>query len=229
MRNSHLEGQVEAVGATASQRRPPTYAERVGLRSKTALASNLKRDPPSVVTIVPKDLKAFTSSDATKRTVQSLIFPARDGLQVFNLRTIQGNGILVETANKSDATELLGNEKLRAAGLLVGAPQKKNPHVIIYNTPRTLDDEAFLATIIEKNVKQDQSARMRQQMRVAFRSGDGVRDHCNVILEVSKDVRDFLLKKEALYIVYIYTSIHSIHLGHTLLQVSNRWTYGQIL
>lgn len=37
-------------------------------------------------------------------------------------------------------------------------------------------------------------------MTIAFKSGDKSRDRCNIILEVSKDVRDLLVRKERLYI-----------------------------
>lgn len=224
IQNSHLEGQVAALkGETAQQRRtfgttvekagkgiaaasttapsgPLTYAERVGLRSTTAMASNLKRDPPNVITILPKDTKAFVSSEATKETVQKLISPARDGLQVVGVRGIQGNGILAQTAKKSDVTALLGNQKLRAAGLVVGAPQKKSLRVILYNTPRMLTDETLFDTIIEQNVDQEERTRMRQQMRVAFKSGDKNKKTCNTILEVSNEARNYLLKRESLHI-----------------------------
>lgn len=217
LRTSHLEGHTEALRnenmcqrqtfETAVENNPPkamvkrtTYAERIGVKSKVAASSNLKQDPPNVITILPKDTGAFESSDKTKEAVFQLVSPRKDKIQVKNVRRIQGNGILVETANKTDIEILLSNEKLRAAGLLVGAPEKRNPRLIVYDVPRPDNDEATLRSIIAQNVDDSLKAKVRQQLKLAFKTGDKNRDRCNIVLEASKEIRDLLIKKERLYI-----------------------------
>lgn len=143
LRTSHLEGQTAALQAenycqrktfeATTENHPPkattTYAGRIGIKSRTAESSNLKQDPSNVVTILPKDVVAFDSSEKTKEAVFQLVSPRKDKIQVKNVRRIQGNGIIIETANKVDISTLLTNEKLKAAGLIVGAPEKRNPRI----------------------------------------------------------------------------------------------------
>ncbi|KZC15164.1 hypothetical protein WN55_08616 [Dufourea novaeangliae] len=87
IRNGNLEGQLEAlrfenadqrrefriaagnIFTHPTQKREMTYAERVGVKSRTATLSNLKQDPPNVVTILPKDISRFDTSDKTKEAV----------------------------------------------------------------------------------------------------------------------------------------------------------------
>lgn len=107
-----------------------TFAERVGVNSRVAAASNLKQDPPNVVTIISSDTVAYQSSDKTKLAVLELISAKAEKLQVRNVRRIQGNGILVETAKKSDIFALVSNEKLKAAGFVVGAPAKSPSYCV---------------------------------------------------------------------------------------------------
>lgn len=185
-----------------------TYAERVGVKSRTAARSNLKQDPPNVLTILPIDTKAFDSSEKTKETVFNLVSPRKDKIQVKNVRRIQGNGILVETANKMDLSTLLSNNKLKAAGLVVAAPVKRSPRIIVYEVPRMDSDEATLDAIVDQNVDDDSKAKVRRQMKLAFRTGDRNRDACNVILEVSKEVRALLVGKERLYIGWGCCKVH---------------------
>ena len=115
-----------------------TFAERVGVKSRVAAASNLKQDPPNVVTIVPSDTVAYESSDKTQA--------GRPGNDLGGKRKSYRSGtsaesrataILVETAKKSDISVLVSNEKLKAAGFVVGAPAKRSPRVIVYDVPRS--------------------------------------------------------------------------------------------
>ena len=110
--NSRLEGQISAVqNESAGQRkvfessvrrtaatqlspqRPMTFAERVGVKSKTAARSNLIQAPPNVITIVPQDTEVYDSSEKTKQAVLKLVSPKHEKIQVRSVRKIQGNGI----------------------------------------------------------------------------------------------------------------------------------------
>ena len=216
--SSRLEGRIEALTAeNIDQRRvvssavekcssqpPPhrqmTFAERVGVKSRVASASNLKQDPPNVVTIVPSDTVAYESSDKTKLAVLEMISAKAEKLQVRNVRRIQGNGILVETAKKSDISALVSNEKLKAAGFVVGAPAKRSPRIIVYDVPRSDNDAATLESIFEQNAEGVEKTLLMHDSRLAFKTGDRTKDCCNWVLEVSKKVRDILINKGRLYI-----------------------------
>lgn len=117
-----------------------------------------------------------------------------------NVRRIQGNGVLVETTRKADISTLMANEKLKAAGLIVGAPPKRNPRLIVYEVPQADSNEAILSAIIEQNLSGTQQTTARNQLKIAFRSGDRTREKCNIVLEASKETRDYLIQKERLYV-----------------------------
>lgn len=177
-----------------------TYTERVGVKSKAAAIANRKQDPPNVVTILPIDLNTSGNSGKTKELVLNLVTPTTDKLQIKNVRKIQGNGILVETAKQSDNTALMANDKLEAAGLTVDAQTKRNPRIVIYDVPRTENDEATLNAIVEQNANTQNRGTLKQQIKLAFKTGDRKKEKCNWFLEVSKEARDFLITKERLYI-----------------------------
>ncbi|CAL7932836.1 unnamed protein product, partial [Xylocopa violacea] len=218
--NSRLEGKLEALKSenrkqrkdfvaaernvtTATQPQRMTYAERLGIKSRTADLSNLKQDPPKVVLIRPTDTEKYANSEETKRAVIKLISPKEENLQVKNVRRVQGNAVIVETAKSSNVQTLIKNEKLKTAGLLVDVPTKKSPRVIIYGAPRTEDDKEILQAIFEQNFNEQERKKYSQQTKIAFKTGNkNNKNSCNIVVETSKDVRELLIKKERLYIMW---------------------------
>ncbi|CAL7932962.1 unnamed protein product [Xylocopa violacea] len=218
--NSRLEGKLEALKSenrkqrkdfvaaernvtTATQPQRMTYAERLGIKSRTADLSNLKQDPPKVVLIRPTDTEKYANSEETKRAVIKLISPKEENLQVKNVRRVQGNAVIVETARSSNVQTLIKNEKLKTAGLLVDVPTKKSPRVIIYGAPRIEDDKEILQAIFEQNFNEQERKKYSQQTKIAFKTGNkNNKNSCNIVVETSKDVRELLIKKERLYIMW---------------------------
>lgn len=177
-----------------------TYAERLGLKSKAASLATSRHEPPNLVKIMPENTEVYDSSDKTKEKVQQLITPNDVNLRVRNLRRIQGNGILVETANKDNIEALLVSEKLKKAGLSVGVPQKKNPRVIIYDVPVMESDDRLFKAIVDQNSNEEEGRKIRQQAKIAFKTGAKDKNSNNVIIEVTKEVRDIIIKKDRLYV-----------------------------
>lgn len=212
---SKLEGQIQTLEGLADRQQRTieaipktvqpepaklTYAERLGLRSKAAALSNRKQDPPNVVMIVPANPKESESSEATKVAIQKIISPTEQKLQVKNVRRIQGNGIIVETATKKDTNELLANQKIKAAGFIVGTPARKNPKVVIFDVPKMDSEEATMNAIAEQNLTAQEKTIFRTQAKLAFKTGSKTREESNWVLETSKEVRDILIQKTRLYI-----------------------------
>lgn len=218
--NSNLEGQLQAMKASntrqataastldnstgrLAQPQKLTYAERLGIRSRTAEISNLKQDPPNVVLIRPTDTSRYTNSDETKQALISIVSPKKNNLQVKNVRKIQGNGIVVETAKSDNVQSLLRNEKLKTAGLVVNVPQKKSPRIIVYGAPRREDDTEVLNAILEQNLTTEEIQKYKTQVKIAFKTGSkDNKDTCNLVLEVSKEAREVIIKRERLYIMW---------------------------
>lgn len=217
--NSSLEGQLTALNkenksirqqkgtkeksVAVQELQNMTYAERVGIRSRTAELSNLKQDPPNVVVVRPKDNSKYGNSDETKKAIVSLISPQEENLQIKNLRRIQGSGVIIETAKKSSIDILMKNDKLKNAGLVVDTPVKKSPKVIIFGAPRKENDDETLQAIIEQNLSPQEAEKLRHQMKIAFKTGSkSNKENCNLVLETSREVRDMLIRKERLYIMW---------------------------
>ncbi|KAK9293553.1 hypothetical protein QLX08_011541 [Tetragonisca angustula] len=224
MNNCNLEGQVVAlkqeiaeIKKTARSIKDPnerqitekktTYAERVGIKSKVASLSTQKKNPPNIVKILPESKEIYSSSEVTKGKLQELITPKEEKLNIKNLRRIQGNGVLVETESRENIESLLASEKLRKAGLTVEIPPKKNPRLIIYDVPKMDNDTEIIETIIDQNINEKEKVKLRPQMRIAFKTGDKSKDRNNVIIEVSKEVRDILINKGRLFMGWSYCRV----------------------
>lgn len=177
-----------------------TYAERLGLKSKAASLATRKQDPPNLVKITPEDTEQYSSSEKTKEKVKELITPVETNLRVRNLRRIQGNGILVETENKENVEALLASEKLKRAGLNVGLPQKKNPRIIIFDVPEMESDDKIIQAIIDQNTNEEEGKKLRREMKIAFKTGVKDKQSNNVIIDVSKNARDIIIKKDRIYV-----------------------------
>lgn len=194
---------IEAIPKNAVTQPEPakmTYAERLGLKSKAAAQSSRKQDPPNLVTILPAKQKSNSSSETTKAAIQKLISPTDQKLQVRNVRRIQGNGIIVETATKKGANELLACQEIKAAGFIVGTPAKKSPKVVIFDVPKMTSEEATLNAIAEQNLTDKEKVIFKSQAKLAFKTGSKTREESNWVLETSKEVRDILIQKARLYI-----------------------------
>ncbi|CAL7934825.1 unnamed protein product [Xylocopa violacea] len=189
--------------ATTTQSRKMTYAERLGIKPRTAELSNLKQDSPKIVLMRPTDTEKYTNSEETKRLLIKLKSVKEDNLQVKNVRRVQGNAIIVETAKLSKVQNLIKNEKLKTAGLFVGVPTKKSPHVIIYGAPRIEDDKEILQAIIDQNFNEQERKKYSQQTKIAFKTGNkNNMNSCNIVLQTSKEVKELVVKKERLYIMW---------------------------
>ncbi|CAK9834616.1 Uncharacterized 50 kDa protein in type I retrotransposable element R1DM [Anthophora retusa] len=72
--------------------------------------------------------------------------------------------------------------------------------MIVYDVPRSENDEATLDAIFEQNTEAHNRATLRKQVKLAFKTGDRNKEKCNWVLEVSKEAREFFSKKERLYV-----------------------------
>lgn len=214
MQCSKLEGQVQALELELDKQRKvnkelpqqipaprDTYVSRLGVKSNIAARCTQKRDPPNVVAIIPNDTNIAKNSDETKSAVQKIVSPSEQQLNISNIKKIQESGILIETPNKRDIAALMTNRKLKEAGFSVQIPAKKNPRIIIYNVTKQKPDQEIMDDIAKQNNFNSQEKQiLKEQTKLAFKTGDKTRNTCNWVLETSKAARDILIKRDRLYI-----------------------------
>lgn len=141
-----------------------------------ATLTTQKKNPPDIVKIVHGSKEIYSSSEVTKGKLRALITPKEENLIFKNLRRIQGNGVLLETLSRENIESSLSSEKLRKPGLMVEIPPKKHPRFIIYNVPKMDCGNAIIETIISQNANNEEKSKLRQQMRVAFKTGERSKD-----------------------------------------------------
>lgn len=90
---------------------------------------NTKRNPSNAVTIIPSDVKVEDSSEKIQKTILKIISSVTEKLKVKNVKRINGNGILVETAGQKDFATLLENQRSKKAGRRPGKKKLMDNHL----------------------------------------------------------------------------------------------------
>lgn len=163
-----------------------TYAQAVKVDSKRVSPDAVK-PPQHVVRIFPPKGKE-QSSDATKRTVLSLVKPAKEKIRVRAVRRIHSGGIAVETERKEDLQAFVGSSQLKKAGLSVSLPMQRNPSLIVYDVPKQMSKEEIVSSLREQNLSDMTQKDMSSAVKVshiAGKKGDAV----NWVIDVSPLVR----------------------------------------
>lgn len=189
----------ETIKETIPSKKPLSYAERVGVKAKNVAEASIK-EPRNLVTIFPGRNECLKTSDDVKEALKKLVTPSEEGIGIRNVRKISNNGVLIETQKKRDIDIILKNEKIKAAGMEVGLPAKKSPKIIIFSVPRPSNDEETRMEIMRHNFEGEELKTLTKHSKVAFKTGDKNKENCDLVLEVTKEARDILRKREGLYV-----------------------------
>lgn len=197
------------VGGTSGPEKRETgvlsYSAAVAAGKTTSMASTVrqvikktvKKPEKNVVEIFPEN---GVSSEKTKEDLFTLVNPRKSRLKVKNVRKIKDNGIAIEMEDKEGLAALLGNEKLANAGLKVATATKRRPRLHLYDVPRQMEESEILSSIKKQNLDDMSSAKVAEELRLAFRTGAKTGETVNWVIEVTPEMRSTLLLKKRLYI-----------------------------
>ncbi|XP_076685800.1 uncharacterized protein LOC143377883 [Andrena cerasifolii] len=176
-----------------------SYAQKASMPSKLA-QEQASKPARHVVTVYPKDNTKFNNSEETKMAIMSSVLPAKEKLKIRNVRKINNNGILIETATKDDLNTVLNSGKLDSAGLMASHPTRKRPRMIISNIPKEMEDKDLLTAIKQQNLKKISKTKFAEDFKLSFKTGDRKRNVINWVVEVSPEIRKTLLQEKRVYI-----------------------------
>lgn len=135
-----------------------------------------------------------------KKKIIEIIVPAKEKLKIKNIRKINNNGILIETETKEDLQNLLRNDKLENAGLIVGQPPKRRPRMAIYNIPKNMPEKDVLTAIRLQNFEHIPKSKFPEVFKLLFKTGDRAKETVNWIVEVTPEIRDEIKKQSRLFL-----------------------------
>lgn len=176
-----------------------TYAEKLKANAvaNVEAAKNIKRH---VITVFPGENSKIADSDETKRAIISSVAPTKDKLRIVNLRKISNKGVLIETKTEEDLKTVLGNSKLKAAGLMAGLPAKVNPRILIKNLPKDLQEKEISAAVRHQNLDNYPKDKLQDHFKLSFKTGPRDRETVDWVAEVSPEAREKILKEGRLYV-----------------------------
>lgn len=215
LRNGFLEGQLAAVRAdmvrpsgksaatvTVSRTAPRSSTSQAGQRAHTTYADAVKvvckKVPPEAVKPPQHVVRIFPpkgteqSSEATKRTVLSVVKPAKEKIRVRSVRLIHSGGIAVETERKEDLQAFTGSKGLKDKGLSVSLPTKRNPSLIVYDVPKTMAREEVASNLWKQNLADMTQKEVASNLKVSYQAGPKGREATNWVIDVSPQVRQRL-------------------------------------
>lgn len=127
------------------------------------------------------------------------INPAKNKIKIRRMRTI-ANAVIIETESKEDSEKLLKNEDIKKANLKAELPRKKNPLVIIYDTPVSTTAEDLKAQIYEQNFADIISEQEYEEgFKFRFKTGARNKPIVHQVVEVSARMRHLMVQKGRLF------------------------------
>lgn len=149
-----LEGQIVELRRECDrlrrQKTVPTYAAVAGrapapVTTKEQITRSIAHQ---ATTLFLKPLEGVKTEDVQK-VFTSPVKPAAQKIKISKVKKTN-NTVIVELASKEDSDKIIKNEALQKVAK-IEPPKKRDPLLIIYDTPSKLSDEEFLNCIRELN------------------------------------------------------------------------------
>lgn len=171
-------------------------------KSVTDVSERVKERTYAVV-VKPMDENVRMSSEQVKESVMKNV-SGELNVRVRAVRKTRNGGVAIEAASEKEVRMISECRKFAELGLKVEPPKKIGPKVVVFDVPNDLANECFLKELYEKNVKNADCGVSREEFmeRVKVVSRNNKKDACvgNVIVEMSRSVRDIVLKEGRVYV-----------------------------
>ncbi|KAG8212655.1 hypothetical protein J437_LFUL019384 [Ladona fulva] len=156
------------------------------------------------VVIEATDETQAGDAKAIKQILQRTINPAAENIRIEGMRTVGKKRVVIQTTTqeeKDKITQGVLKQKLEDQGLKVQSLKKEEPKVIVFSIDRTMDKEEFRKNVYKQNFKDHNITEedFKKGFRYAFTKGRRDTNYCNLVFQVTPEVRDILITKEKLY------------------------------
>lgn len=142
----------------------------------------------------------FESSAQTKKAVMAAINPADVGLKVERVSAVRDKGVRI-VAREADMARIKALPSLVREGLEVRETAKLNPRLLVFGVPSSYTREQIVSDLFTLNLKGfkcDQS-----DVKVIYVFPPRGRTVTNCVIEVSPEVRAFMLRMSKLYFGFV--------------------------
>ncbi|KAL7289411.1 hypothetical protein TKK_0016609 [Trichogramma kaykai] len=140
------------------------------------------------VVVMEKGNKEAKQVEEKLKRVESCL-----GLKVEGMRNTREEKVVVELATEEDKNTLLGEKKIKDAGLNISEPSKYPPLVRIKDLPRGIESDQLFDDLFVRNFKDDVDAHVfEKEVKVKFRMRKGESKE-GVVIEMSPDIVKVLL------------------------------------
>ncbi|KAI5646610.1 hypothetical protein NE865_01544 [Phthorimaea operculella] len=123
-----------------------SFADAVKIRKNSVVRPTAS----SNIAIYPANKDS--SSDDTKKLVQTLIKPDELKLHIRGVRNTKNGGVIISTNGKEDLEKLQKSEKLIQSGLTLEVTAKKKPKIILLGVPSSTSEAELKDCIYEQNI-----------------------------------------------------------------------------
>ncbi|KAI5646506.1 hypothetical protein NE865_01439 [Phthorimaea operculella] len=175
-----------------------SFADAVKIRKNSVVHPTAS----SSIAIYPANKDS--SSDDTKKLVQTLIKPDELKLHIRGVRNTKNGGVIISTNGKEDLEKLRKSEKLIESGLTLEVATKRRPKIILLGVPSSTSEAELKDCIYEQNIAGKlpnlTKDRTLSSIRLSHKSGRKDAPSCNFIIEVTAELRKFLIQQGRLFI-----------------------------
>ncbi|KAG7196583.1 hypothetical protein KM043_014480, partial [Ampulex compressa] len=170
----------------------PVAARRI----TTVIQKSQQAPTRNEILIRPADAEKFTTSEATKKAIMSIINPAAEKIGIKSVRMTRDKGVIIEAIKPEHIKVFTSNGRLQEAGLVASRPTGERPRLIVYDVPSDLKESEVTRSIAAQNSLNLQEDEAVQHMRALFKTGERGKDTVNWVLEVAPEIRRKILAKE---------------------------------
>lgn len=122
-------------------------------------------------------------------------------VRVKAVRKTRSDGIAIETMNETEMKKVTECSKFEEVGLKVELPRKVGQKVIVYDVPNEIMNEDLMKEVYAKNLKGCVTmSKFRERARVVSRNSKKNAECGNVIMEVSKQMKDVIFQEGRLFV-----------------------------
>mgnify|MGYP003623220380 CR=1 FL=1 len=136
---------------------------------------------------------------AVQKTLTTKLDPAKHKIKIRNIRTT-AKAVVLEVDSKEDCEKLLQNESIKEAKIVAELPRKRNPLMIVYDTPVSAKLEDLKTQIFTQNfegaIPQEE---FDNGFNFRFRTGPRDRATVHQVVEVSARIRHAIISKGRLF------------------------------
>ncbi|CAK9834510.1 Uncharacterized 50 kDa protein in type I retrotransposable element R1DM [Anthophora retusa] len=165
--------------------------------------SGKPRERTFAVVVRAKDANVKMTSDQVKDKIMRDVSGQLD-VRVKAVRKTRSGGVAIEAATAKDLQLLRECKKFDDVGLKVEMPKKIGPKLLVFDVPCEIANDEFLNELYARNVKDGKccmsEGEFKDRSRVVNRMNRRNANVGNVVVEVTKSVRDALVEEGRVYV-----------------------------